>query len=117
MRSCSKTRAFTKLSTIGTVMTLPVLGSETVRKLPRSIVPEAKLSFPKILNMLISAKDAQALDQELFKSFSVDQLMEIAGLAVAEAVFKEYSSAAPVKVLILCGPGNNGGNEFCFNKR
>ncbi|EGV60886.1 pyridoxine (pyridoxamine) 5'-phosphate oxidase [Yamadazyma tenuis] len=61
----------------------------------------------------LSAKAAIQLDQELMSTgaFSIDQLMELAGLAVAQAVYKEYP---PVtindKVLILVGPGNNGGD-------
>lgn len=65
----------------------------------------------------LSAKAASQLDQELMStgSFSIDQLMELAGLAVAKAVYKEYpltpiSETNPNKVLILVGPGNNGGD-------
>jgi len=42
--------------------------------------------------------------------FSVDQLMELAGLAVATAVHKQYAGATPLRVLVVCGPGNNGGD-------
>lgn len=42
--------------------------------------------------------------------FSIDQLMELAGLSVATAVFKEYPASNFPRVLILCGPGNNGGD-------
>ena len=38
---------------------------------------------------------------------SVEELMERAGAALAEAV---YRYAGPQSVLILCGPGNNGGD-------
>lgn len=58
----------------------------------------------------ISAKAALMLDQELMGSgqFSIDQLMELAGLLVALAVFKQYPKSS--KPLFLIGPGNNGGD-------
>lgn len=69
----------------------------------------------------LSAKSAFQLDQELMSTgeFSIDQLMELAGLAVAKTIFKEYppdetttgkSNFHPSKVLVLVGPGNNGGD-------
>ena len=42
--------------------------------------------------------------------FSVDQLMELAGLSVACAQAAEYPPASHARVLILAGPGNNGGD-------
>ncbi|CAG2061825.1 unnamed protein product [Timema podura] len=62
----------------------------------------------------LSQREAINIDQELFKEymFSVDQLMELAGLSCASAIYKCY----PLKdltvnsVLICCGPGNNGGD-------
>ncbi|XP_065063932.1 NAD(P)H-hydrate epimerase-like [Rhopilema esculentum] len=57
--------------------------------------------------------EAQNIDQELFNEyrFSVDQLMELAGLSVATAVAKRYAlEDNKNKVLICCGPGNNGGD-------
>lgn len=55
---------------------------------------------------------AQELDQELFTTggFSVDTLMELAGLSVAQALVEEYPSAQ--NFLVVCGPGNNGGDGF-----
>eukprot|EP00539_Tryblionella_compressa_P004621 CAMPEP_0178750192 /NCGR_PEP_ID=MMETSP0744-20121128/9823_1 /TAXON_ID=913974 /ORGANISM="Nitzschia punctata, Strain CCMP561" /LENGTH=247 /DNA_ID=CAMNT_0020403677 /DNA_START=61 /DNA_END=804 /DNA_ORIENTATION=- len=66
----------------------------------------------------LNAADAAALDDELMKTpgYTLEQLMELAGLAVAEAV---YQSVPPVtekdgtkrrKILLICGPGNNGGD-------
>ena len=40
---------------------------------------------------------------------SVEELMERAGAALAEAV---YRFAGPMPALILCGPGNNGGDGY-----
>src|SRR5437588_11395158 len=39
----------------------------------------------------------------------VEQLMERAGAALAEA---SYRFAGPLPALILCGPGNNGGDGY-----
>ncbi|XP_027123242.1 pyridoxine/pyridoxamine 5'-phosphate oxidase 1, chloroplastic isoform X1 [Coffea arabica] len=42
--------------------------------------------------------------------FSVDQLMELAGLSVATAIAEVYKSSERSRVLAICGPGNNGGD-------
>jgi len=42
--------------------------------------------------------------------FSLDQLMELAGLSVASALAAEYPVASHRRVLVLAGPGNNGGD-------
>ena len=42
--------------------------------------------------------------------FSVDQLMELAGLSVAQAIRAEYSPNSHKRVLVIAGPGNNGGD-------
>eukprot|EP00824_Muranothrix_gubernata_P024778 TRINITY_DN7480_c0_g1_i1.p1 TRINITY_DN7480_c0_g1~~TRINITY_DN7480_c0_g1_i1.p1 ORF type:complete len:256 (+),score=53.86 TRINITY_DN7480_c0_g1_i1:1-768(+) len=67
---------------------------------------------PRFIMSCVSQTDAQALDGELFSTcgFSVDQLMELAGLSVATAVAREYPQAAFPRPLIVCGPGNNGGD-------
>ncbi|KAJ3289208.1 hypothetical protein HK104_007660 [Borealophlyctis nickersoniae] len=62
----------------------------------------------------ISQTVAQQLDAELMNpaigGFSIDQLMELAGLSVAQAVFKEYDKSRFSRVLVCAGPGNNGGD-------
>jgi NAD(P)H-hydrate epimerase len=60
----------------------------------------------------ISAKAAAALDKELMSTcaFSIDQLMELAGLSVSQAVYRVHPPARGPRVLVACGPGNNGGD-------
>ncbi|CAB3990113.1 NAD(P)H-hydrate epimerase [Paramuricea clavata] len=62
----------------------------------------------------LTQDEAQKIDQELFNefAFSVDQLMELAGLSVALALTKAYPMPAEKSshVLVCCGPGNNGGD-------
>lgn len=58
----------------------------------------------------LNQQEAINIDLELFNEykFSVDQLMELAGLSCATAIAKCYPVGA--KVLVCCGPGNNGGD-------
>jgi len=60
----------------------------------------------------LSAEKAAALDQELMSdgAFSIDQLMELAGLSVSQAVYKLQPPSKGKRVLVACGPGNNGGD-------
>lgn len=59
----------------------------------------------------LNQKEAQNIDEELFNEykFSLDQLMELAGYACAVAIENVYSGSSN-KILICCGPGNNGGD-------
>ena len=59
-----------------------------------------------------SQQQAQQLDEELMGplGFSVDQLMELAGLSVASAASTEYPPSTHTRVLVVAGPGNNGGD-------
>ncbi|XP_005811842.1 NAD(P)H-hydrate epimerase [Xiphophorus maculatus] len=64
----------------------------------------------------LGQEEAQKIDEELFSEygFSVDQLMELAGLSCATAVTRAYPLSSLVKarpsLLVICGPGNNGGD-------
>ncbi|XP_065662355.1 NAD(P)H-hydrate epimerase isoform X2 [Hydra vulgaris] len=66
----------------------------------------------KFLNQV----EAQNIDVELINDYkyTLEQLMELAGLSVASAVAKSFPldslSNPNKKVLICCGPGNNGGD-------
>ena len=69
---------------------------------------------------VLNAKDAYNLDVELMESpgFSLEQLMELAGLSVAEAVYEvvqprsvdDGKDVKKKRILLVCGPGNNGGS-------
>ncbi|KAI9845750.1 MAG: hypothetical protein M1837_004583 [Sclerophora amabilis] len=60
----------------------------------------------------LSAKNAAALDEDLMSTgaFSIDQLMELAGLSVSQAVYRLHPPQKGKNILIACGPGNNGGD-------
>ncbi|KAK9475866.1 YjeF N-terminal domain-containing protein [Lipomyces japonicus] len=62
--------------------------------------------------LYLSAKNAAALDAELMSSggFSLDQLMELAGLSCAQAVYRAHPPSKYKNILVLVGPGNNGGD-------
>ncbi|NWU73752.1 NNRE epimerase, partial [Pterocles burchelli] len=61
-------------------------------------------------------EEAQAIDQELFTPprFSVDQLMELAGLPPPTTIAKTYPpppfTTSQPTVLVVCGPPPNGGD-------
>lgn len=61
---------------------------------------------------LISASEGKAIDDDLMSvhGFSLDQLMELAGLSVAASICKLYPPLTHPRVLVLAGPGNNGGD-------
>lgn len=60
----------------------------------------------------MEAKEAKALDEWLMNplggAYRLEQLMELAGLSVAQVISHYY--AASKRILIICGPGNNGGD-------
>jgi hydroxyethylthiazole kinase-like uncharacterized protein yjeF len=59
---------------------------------------------------ILTADAMRAAEQAVIDAgTSVEQLMERAGAALAEAA---YRFAGPVPALILCGPGNNGGDGY-----
>jgi hypothetical protein len=76
---------------------------------------------------ILSAKNSAALDKDLMSigAFSIDQLMELAGLSVSQAgspfsslkvqslnmfivVYRIHPPRRGRRILVACGPGNNG---------
>lgn len=60
----------------------------------------------------LTQTEAINIDQELFTTYkySVDQLMELAGLGCAQVIANTYTPTLSNRILIGCGPGNNGGD-------
>jgi len=81
------------------------LPSRTVLQSSRKL----HLSVPRMVKLL-GQQEAIDLDQELFNQykFSVDQLMELAGLSCAHAIAKSFPGGG--NIIVCCGPGNNGGD-------
>ena len=63
---------------------------------------------------LLTAAQMKAIEQAAIDSGEVTglELMERAGRGVVEAVFEEWPGLAKTshKAVVLCGPGNNGGD-------
>ncbi|PVH31962.1 hypothetical protein PAHAL_9G273800 [Panicum hallii] len=76
-----------------------------------SLAATAAVAAPAEVTHL-TQRDAAEIDEQLMGplGFSVDQLMELAGLSVAAAVAEVYKLSEHTRVLIICGPGNNGGD-------
>lgn len=65
---------------------------------------------------LVTSAEMRAIEGEAIASGEVTglELMERAGRGVVEAVFEEWPELAATshKAVVLCGPGNNGGDGF-----
>jgi hydroxyethylthiazole kinase-like uncharacterized protein yjeF len=65
---------------------------------------------------LLTAAQMRAIEQAAIESGEVTglELMERAGRGVVEAIFEEWPELAKTshRAVVLCGPGNNGGDGF-----
>ncbi|MCW3782192.1 NAD(P)H-hydrate epimerase [Defluviimonas salinarum] len=70
---------------------------------------------------LLTAAQMRAIEQAAIASGEVTglELMERAGRGVVEAIFEEWPELAKTshRAVVLCGPGNNGGDGFVVARR
>src|SRR6266850_7343000 len=66
------------------------------------------------VSLLLTAAEMQALDRDTIGGGhgTGETLMEHAGAGVVEAMERRYGPTLGLRVLVLCGPGNNGGDGF-----
>ncbi|XP_060524330.1 NAD(P)H-hydrate epimerase isoform X2 [Cylas formicarius] len=73
-----------------------------------------RITGPTNMVKFLGQQEAINIDVELFNEYkySVDQLMELAGLSCAVAISKCYPNSliGNKSILVCCGPGNNGGD-------
>lgn len=64
--------------------------------------------------LLLSADEMRQLDRDTIAGGHAagEDLMERAGAGVAEAMERRYGPTLAMRVLVLCGTGNNGGDGF-----
>ena len=69
---------------------------------------------------VLTADEMRAIERDAMDSGQVTglELMERAGAGVVEAVFEEWPELenGPKKAVIICGPGNNGGDGFVISR-
>jgi NAD(P)H-hydrate epimerase len=98
--------------TFGAAMSIATLSGGPLTK---TSCNEAALPASAIVNgvSLLNSGDAAQIDIDLMSpegGFSIEQLMELAGLSCAEALATAYPLSQGSRVLVVCGPGNNGGD-------
>ncbi|TKY74450.1 Pyridoxine/pyridoxamine 5'-phosphate oxidase 1 [Spatholobus suberectus] len=77
-----------------------------------SALAQGMASFNADSVTYLTQREAAEIDETLMGplGFSVDQLMELAGLSVATSISEVYKPSEYSHVLTICGPGNNGGD-------
>jgi NAD(P)H-hydrate epimerase len=106
---------FSKFSSIKSRSHQTIRGSEAMGT--NAVHSLEHMHDPETISYLSQA-DAAAIDELLMGplGFSVDQLMELAGLSVATSIAEVYKPNDYSRVLIICGPGNNGGDGLVVTR-
>ncbi|XP_018055382.1 PREDICTED: NAD(P)H-hydrate epimerase isoform X2 [Atta colombica] len=101
-----------------------ILKSQSIKRIKvcRSVIDKsfvllARRKYNRMVKYL-NQSEAINVDKDLFEKykFSVDQLMELAGQSCAVAIARSYplsldsEDVSSNRVLVCCGPGNNGGD-------
>ena len=63
---------------------------------------------------IVKAEEMAAIDHDTIHKVGIpgSALMERAGHAVFASILKHFGSVKGKRFLVLCGPGNNGGDGF-----
>lgn len=81
------------------------VGARSIRHVSRRLAVLRKMKY-------LNAETAAAVDESLMGEevgFTLEQLMELAGLAVAQALV-DFVKSPQCSVIVVAGPGNNGGD-------
>ncbi|CRG94793.1 pyridoxal 5'-phosphate synthase, putative [Plasmodium gallinaceum] len=78
------------------------------KKKNRNILKINKMEITYLSQALAQTIDNELMSEEI--GYTTEQLMELAGLSISQIIFHEYSLSKFPKILICCGPGNNGGD-------
>jgi len=95
------------------LLLLPVVRGHSMASSSATSCPRSGGGTPIARSSFLNQERAIQVDVDLMSQeggFSIDQLMELAGLSVACSVAKEFPTESHPNVLIICGPGNNGGD-------
>ncbi|XP_050377273.1 pyridoxine/pyridoxamine 5'-phosphate oxidase 1, chloroplastic isoform X2 [Argentina anserina] len=89
----------------------PPIGSFCLKRRSYFVRALHTMQNPETISYLTQSQAAE-IDEILMGplGFSVDQLMELAGLSVATSIAEVYKPSEYNRVLAICGPGNNGGD-------
>ena len=68
---------------------------------------------------IVNQSEMVILDRKIMKDFSISQpvLMENAGISFCTALVREIKDIYTKNIIVVCGPGNNGGDGFVIARQ